>query len=75
MLTPQLVDKHIAGHRLVRPEEEDREQRPLLQAANIKGVAIDVSLDRPQKAVIDHPRSPTHPSTALLDCTPGTASQ
>src|SRR5262249_3956193 len=46
MLPPQPVDKDIAGHRLVRAEEENREQRPLLLAADIEDMAVHAGLDR-----------------------------
>ena len=53
MLPPQPVDKDIAGHRLVRAEEENREQRPLLLAADIEDMAVNADLDRPEQPVID----------------------
>jgi hypothetical protein len=53
MLPPQSVDKDVAGHRLVRAEEENREQRPLLLAADIEGMAVHTGLDGPKDPVID----------------------
>ena len=68
MLPPQSVDKDIAGHRLVRAEEENREQRPLLLAADIEGMAVNAGLDRSRGAGNRSlPWSPTcTPRTALL---------
>jgi hypothetical protein len=53
MLSPQPVDKDIAGHRLVRAEEENHEQGALLLAADIEGMAVHAGLDRPEQPVID----------------------
>ena len=48
MIPLQAVDKDITGHRLVCAEKENREQRPLLLAADIQGMAIEAGLDRPE---------------------------
>jgi hypothetical protein len=62
MLPPQPVDKDIAGHRLVRAEEENREQGALLLAADIEGLAVHADLDRPKQPVIDPCHGPQlHP--------------
>ena len=58
VLPPQPVDKDIAGHRLVRAEDENREQRPLLLAADIEDMTVNADLDRPEEPVIDPRRGP-----------------
>ena len=40
MIAPQPVDQSIPGDRLVRGEQEDRQQRPLLQAADLDGLPV-----------------------------------
>ena len=46
--------------RLVRVEQQDRQQGPLLQAPNVNGMPIDRHFERPQKAIVDHFPAPEH---------------
>jgi hypothetical protein len=48
------VHQGIAGHRLVRPQERDGQQRPLLAAADIDHSPVRADLKRPKDAVVDH---------------------
>src|SRR5215471_1745534 len=67
VLPPQPVDEDITGHRLVRAEEENREQRALLLAADIEDVAVHAGLDRPKQPVIDPCCGPQlHPPRTVL---------
>jgi hypothetical protein len=45
---PQAVDEHIARHCHVCAEDKDCEQRSLLLAADIQGMAIEADLSRPE---------------------------
>jgi len=65
MLAPELVDEHVAVNGLVRVQQQDRQQGPLLQAANVQGVPAGGSFERPKKAIVDHfPPSPAQSSTS-----------
>ena len=70
MLPPQPVDKDIAGHRLVRAEDENREQCPLLLAADIEDMAVNADLDRSEQPVLDSRRGPQMqpPQPGSPDC-------
>jgi hypothetical protein len=60
---PQPVDQDFARYRLVRAEQQNREQCALLLAADFEGMAVNARLNRPQQPVIDHRRAP-HPMRA-----------
>jgi hypothetical protein len=47
-LPPQPVDQEIARHRLVRAQNKNRQQRPLLLAPDVEDTAVDAGLNRPQ---------------------------
>lgn len=57
-LAPQPVDQDIARHRLVRIEQEEREQRAQFPATHVKHAAIDGGLDGPQQPIFDHRGGP-----------------
>jgi hypothetical protein len=42
-------------------EQQDRQQGPLLQAADVNGMPVDRYFERPEKAIVDH--FPQLPST------------
>ena len=44
-----------------RVQQQDRQQGPLLPAANVQGVPVEGNLERPEKAIVDH--FPPSPST------------
>jgi hypothetical protein len=48
------VNENVTGDRLVGPEQEHREQRPLLQAADLDRTAVGADLERPEKPVVNH---------------------
>jgi hypothetical protein len=56
----ELVNEHITVNRLIRVEQQDRQQGPLLQAANVNSMTIDRDFERPQKAIFDHFPAPEH---------------
>ena len=58
MLAPQLVYEHVTVNRLVRVQQQDRQQRPLLQATQVDGGPVDGDFQRPQQAITDHVASP-----------------
>src|SRR5215469_3553887 len=58
MLSPQPLSQAIPGHRLVRVKKQDREQRPLLAAADVQEPAVNARLYRPEQPVIDHCQGP-----------------
>jgi hypothetical protein len=60
MLAPQPVDEHITVNRLVGVQQQDRQQRPLLQAAQVDGGPVDGDFQRPQEAITDHFAPPRH---------------
>ncbi len=51
---PQVVNENVTGDGLVRPEKENREQRPLLQAADLDRTAVGADLERSEKPVVNH---------------------
>jgi len=65
MLSPQPLSQAIRGHRLVRVKKQNREQRPLLAAADVQEAAVNAHLDRPEQPVIDHCPGP-HPCSGTL---------
>ena len=52
ILAPELVDDHVAGERLVRVEEEQRQDRALLGAAERELSLAVERLKRPEDAVV-----------------------
>ncbi len=60
MLAPELVDEHIPMNRLVRVQQQDRQQGPLLEAADVNAAPVDGNLKRPEKAIVDHFPTPEH---------------
>ena len=47
-LSPQPVDQDVTRYRLIGAEQENREQRPLLPAADINGMTVNANLKRSQ---------------------------
>ena len=58
---PQLLDQPIAGHDAVGLQQQDREQRPLLGAAEREPVTVRADLERAEDAEVDG--SPGRPAT------------
>ncbi len=54
MLAPQLVHEQVTMNRLVYIQEQDRQQRPLLPAAQVGGGPVDGDFQLPQQAITDH---------------------
>src|SRR5262249_30997608 len=61
MLAPELVDEYITMNRLVRVEQQNREQAPLFRAADVHHVSVEDNFERPEQAIVDH--SPHFPTT------------
>ena len=57
-------------NRLVRVQQKDRQQGPLLRAAYIGGMPVYRDLERPQKAIFKHTPTPQHSQAR-----PGTGGQ
>jgi hypothetical protein len=41
-------------------EQQDRQQGPLLQAADVNGMPVHRDFERPEKAIVDHFPTPEH---------------
>ena len=52
-LSPDLVDQALGRHDLVRAQEEDREERPLLARSDVQHAAPPNDLERPEDAKLD----------------------
>ena len=70
MLPPQLVNQNITGNGPIRPEHEHRQQRTLLQPADLDGLPVCADLERPEKPVSDHCHKPPRNSQARLRAGP-----
>src|ERR1700722_12602010 len=53
-LAPQLIDQKVAGHRLASAQEQDRQKRPVLRAAEHKPSFLVDALHRPQDSESKH---------------------
>jgi hypothetical protein len=53
-LAPQLVDDPVARHDLVRVEQQQREQRPLLRRPELDRRTVDHRLERAKQPKLDH---------------------
>jgi hypothetical protein len=59
VLGPQLLDQAVAGDDPVGLQQQDRQQRALLRAAEREPVPVRANLERTEDAEVDASRGPT----------------
>jgi hypothetical protein len=70
LLAPQLMHEHITRDRLVRPQQQDDQQRTQPWAANVNHPAVRADLKLPENPVVDHvAASPTLTVRPSPQCT------